>query len=213
LHKPAQFVLVSSSPIGIDDNSVGYHQPGLRFRHDTMTKLLEIHGSNRYSVYASRMPISIKYPPAVLVVEDDTLIQLLIARALEKVGFQVFAAGNTAEAGKLTALYAHRIVLLLVDVVLGYPEFRVEGQQSLPEGDGARLLPRLHAVCPHAVAVQMSAYTPDELAIQGYRIEARHFLQKPFTVAKLRGLVEGFLSDLPLDPDAMIPLAEIPWCG
>jgi hypothetical protein len=52
-----------------------------------------------------------------------------------------------------------------------------------------------------------------ELAAKGYRVEAHHFLQKPFTVAKLRELVEGFLSDLRLDPDAMMPLAEIPWCG
>lgn len=159
------------------------------------------------------MPMSTKYPPAVLVVEDDTLIQLLISRALEKVGFQVFAAANTAEAGKLTGLYAHRFVLLLVDVVLGYPALRIKGQQTLLEGDGARLLSRLHAVCPHAVAVHMSAYTPEELAAQGYCIKARHFLQKPFTVAKLCGLVEGFLSELPLDQDAMMPLAEIPWCG
>ena len=159
------------------------------------------------------MAVSTKYPPAVLVVEDDTLIQLLIARALEKVGFQVFAAANPAEAGKLTELYAHRFVLLLVDVVLAYPEFRVEGGQTLSDGDGARLLSILHTVCPHAVAVQMSAYTPAELAAKGYRLEARHFLQNPFTVAKLRGLVEGFLSETPLDPDAMLPLPEIPWCA
>jgi DNA-binding NtrC family response regulator len=159
------------------------------------------------------MATSTKYPPAVLVVEDDTLIQLLISRALEKVGFQVFAAANAADAGKLAELYAHRIVLLLVDVVLAHPELRIKGQQAIPEGDGALLLPRLHTVCPHAVAVQISAYTADELAGKGYRLEACHFLQKPFTVAKLRGLVEGFLSELPLDPDAMMPLAEIPWCG
>ena len=159
------------------------------------------------------MAVSTKYPPAVLVVEDDTLIQLLIARALEKVGFQVFAAANPAEAGKLTELYAHRFVLLLVDVVLAYPEFRVEGGQTLSDGDGARLLSTLHTVCPHAVAVQMSAYTPEELTAKGYRLKACHFIQKPFTVAKLRGLVEGFLSEPPLNPDAMMPLAEIPWCG
>jgi hypothetical protein len=63
------------------------------------------------------------------------------------------------------------------------------------------------------VAVQISAYTADELAGKGCRLEACHFLQNPLTVAKLRGLVEGFLSELPLAPDAMMPLAEIPWCG
>jgi CheY-like chemotaxis protein len=158
--------------------------------------------------------MSTKYPPAVLVVEDDTLIQLLISRALEKVGFQVFAATNAAEAGKLTERYAHRFVLLLVDVVLAYPALRVEGRQTFfSEGDGARLLSTLNTVCPHAVAVQMSAYTLEELAAKGYRLEACYFLQKPFTVPKLRGLVEGFLSELPLDTDAMMPLAEIPWCG
>jgi hypothetical protein len=125
----------------------------------------------------------------------------------------VFAAANSAEAGKLGALYAHRIVLLLVDVVLGYPEFRVQGRRIQPEANGANLLPMLHAACPRAVAVQMSAYTLEELTAKGYHIEAHHFLQKPFTVSKLRGLVEGFLSELPLNPDAMVPLAEIPWCG
>ena len=51
---------------------------------------------------------------------------------------------------------------------------------------------------PHALAVQISAYTADELADKGYRLEAYRFLQKPLTVAELRSLVEGFLSELPL---------------
>jgi len=57
-------------------------------------------------------------------------------------------------------------------------------------------------VGPHAPAVQISAYTADGLVGRGYRLEAYHFLQKPLTVAELRSLVEGFLSELPLYPDA-----------
>jgi hypothetical protein len=52
--------------------------------------------------------------------------------------------------------------------------------------------------------------------VEGRRLLLFPFLfarRKGFTVAKLHGLVEGFLSELPLDPDAMIPTAEIPWCG
>ncbi len=175
--------------------------------------LLVIPWRNRYSRGTAGMPTSPKFPPAVLVVEDDTLVQLLCSRALENVGFQVFAASNTTEAVKLIDLYAHRIVLLLVDVVLGTSEFHIGGQRRPAGGDGTRLLSTLHRASPHAVAVQMSAYTADELAAQGYHVEARHFLQKPFTIPKLRGLVEGFLSELPLNPDAMMPLAEIPWYG
>ena len=152
-------------------------------------------------------------PPVALVVEDDHMTALLCTRALETLGLQVMCCDTSLKAAKIAQLHEHRIHLMLVDVVLASPELRLSQNRLDPEDDGARLLSLLTHFCGHAVAVQMSAYTKEELVEHGYQIEAAHFLQKPFTLAILRSLAKTLLPDLKVPSKPILPAKYVTWCG
>ena len=152
-------------------------------------------------------------PPVALVVEDDHMTALLCTRALETLGLQVMCCDTSLKAAKVAQLHDHRIKVMLVDVVLASPEFRLSQHRAEPEDDGARLLSLLKHFCGGAVAVQMSAYTKQELEENGYQIEAEHFLQKPFTLATLRSLVKTLLPNLKVPTKPILPAKYVTWCG
>ena len=152
-------------------------------------------------------------PPAALVVEDDHMTALLCTRALETLGLQVMCCDTSLKAAKVAQLHEHRIQLMLIDVVLASPAFRLSHNRTDPGDDGARLLSLLKHFCGSAVAVQMSAYTKQELEANGYQIEAEHFLQKPFTLATLRSLAKTLLPDLKVPSQPILPASYVMWCG
>jgi len=157
--------------------------------------------------------IKLNLPPLALVVEDDHTPALLCARALESMGLQVMCCATARNAANVAQLHGHRMQFMLIDVVLASSTFRLAEQRNDEEGDGARLLAVLTHFCDHAVAVQMSAYSRLELIENGYRLEAKHFLQKPFTPATLRGLVTSLLPDLRVPKNPILPSSEVTWCG
>lgn len=152
-------------------------------------------------------------PPAALVVEDDHTTALLCARALEPLGLQVMCCDTSMKATNVAQLHAHRIQLILVDVVLASPEFQLDTTRTGPQDDGAHVLCLLKHFCDHAVAVQMSAYSKEELIEYGYRLDAEHFLQKPFTPATLRAMVKHLLPNLKVPSHPILPAADVTWCG
>jgi len=152
-------------------------------------------------------------PPVALVVDDDHLINLLCTRTLEKLGLQVICCDSSAKAARLAELHAHRIRLFIVDVVLAAPELRLNHKSSGQEDDGARLLSLLEHFCKNAVAVQISAYSTEELTERGYPLEAKHFLQKPFTPAILRTLVHNLLPDIDVPSEDVLPTRDVTWYG
>ena len=124
--------------------------------------------------------------PAVIVVDDDPIIQRLCSRTLERLGFEVLIVTDGGGAAALAAAHSRRVVLLLVDVVL-------QSRHGTGE-DGSQVLVTLKPLFPYAVAVQMTAYTIDELRARGYKeMNADLFLQKPFSPLELRGLVQAFV--------------------
>ena len=152
-------------------------------------------------------------PPLVLVIEDDHLASLFYAGSLEKVGLQVICADSTEKAVHLAELHGHRIVLMLVDVVLAPPEYRLTGDLRNRVQNGARLLSLLSYHCPKAIAVQMSAYSLKELLENGYKVEAHHFLQKPVKPGLLRETVQKLLPDLKVPSRPILPHSDVTWCG
>jgi response regulator RpfG family c-di-GMP phosphodiesterase len=152
-------------------------------------------------------------PPFVLVVDDDHLFGLLCARSLEKLGLQVICADNTVRAAQLAELHTHRIMLMLIDVVLIDPDLRLTGEPKRPSQDGAELLTLLKHRCPHAIGIQMSAYTTQELSEHGYHIQHQHFIQKPITPALLRSRVKTLLPDLKVSSKPILSATDIIWWG
>jgi CheY-like chemotaxis protein len=161
-----------------------------------------------------KMPKSLNLPPLALVIDDDHLAGLLFARALEKLSLQVKISDTRWKAIQLAELHAHRIVLMLVDVVLAPPDLQMQGDFRGRVEDGARLLSLLKYLCPNAIAVQMSAYSPGELAENGYQlVEAQQFLQKPFTGGMLREHIQKLLPDLQMPRNPILPVSDVTWTG
>ena len=115
----------------------------------------------------------------VLVVDDDTAVQTMIAVALERHGYAVELAGGGREA--LSALEMNTFNLVLTDVVM----------QDI---DGIALLDRIHALQPNLPVVMVTAVHDIGVAIESMRLGAYDYLLKPFEQEQLIGTVERALS-------------------
>jgi CheY-like chemotaxis protein len=157
---------------------------------------------------------TLNLPPLVLVVDDDHLFGLLCARSLEKLGLQVICADSAIQAAQVTELHMQRIILMLIDVVLIRPNLRLTDGGGIPRcQDGTQVLALLEHRCPHAVCIQMSAYTSQELAENGYHVQSRLFLQKPIKPQTLRDTVRNLFPDLEVPSKPILPASDITWCG
>ena len=113
----------------------------------------------------------------VLLVEDEPALLRVGRLLLEKLGYEVLAAGTPGEALRVARDHVGTISLLMTDVVM-------------PEMNGLDLARALLAFRPHMRCLFTSGYPADVIAHHGVLDEGVHFLQKPFSrqdlVAKLR---------------------------
>ena len=121
----------------------------------------------------------------VLVVDDDAAVLQVVSKVLRRSGYQVLEAGGGVEALRVVEEQAGRIDLLLTDVVM-------------PGMGGRETSEAVSARCPGVKVLFMSAYTEDEVILQGVRVAEVNFISKPFTVDKLRTKVREVL-DSPAD--------------
>lgn len=120
----------------------------------------------------------------VLVVEDEPELLAFVAEALAGHGYQVLKASNPLQALEMLSNPEEPVQLLLTDI-------------SLPRMTGLALAREAQRLEPELRMVYMSGYTdlaPRENQGLG---EARHFLQKPFTVIQLAALVRQALDSPP----------------
>ncbi len=133
----------------------------------------------------------------VLIVDDDPSTVLICRKALVAEGFHVLDASGSAEALKVCAEYADDIHLLLFDLFLPRPDFRLaDAESEFPSVHGHQLLVRV--IC-------MSAASPAEIAAQGmklgtipFRLDRIPFLAKPFAMKGLLQVVPDPMVGPPL---------------
>lgn len=110
--------------------------------------------------------------PGILVVEDDELVRIMLRLGLERHGFRVCLAADSAEAIERYREHAPSIAIVLLDV-------------CMPGLDGPQTLAALRRMNADVVACFMSGntgrYEPDELLRRG----ARHVFAKPFLLDEL----------------------------
>lgn len=106
-------------------------------------------------------------PPAarkrILAVDDEPSARLLIARVLQRAGYEVTSAASAEEALELLEK-GKRFDLLITD-------------KNLPRINGLELIRKARAMIPDIPVVLITA-APDAAAISGERLEA--YLAKPF---------------------------------
>lgn len=116
----------------------------------------------------------------VLVVDDDPAVLQVVSKVLRRSGYQVLEAGGGPEALRVLEAEGGRIHLLLTDVVM-------------PGMGGREVSEAVAARCRGVKILFMSAYTEDEVILQGVRVAEVNFISKPFTVDKLRTKVREVL--------------------
>ena len=123
-------------------------------------------------------------PARILVLEDQQPVRLLVVRMLERMGHEPMEAATLAEARELAA-NAGTIDLMISDVIL-------------PDGKGPDAYEELRELHGGMGIIFMSGYT-EHAAVGDFSTPDR-FLQKPFTVKKLREIVTKALAGGPPTP-------------
>jgi DNA-binding response OmpR family regulator len=116
----------------------------------------------------------------VLLVEDEPSILKLGQVMLERLGYNVLAAGTTGEAVLLAREYGNGISLLITDVIM-------------PGMNGRDLVDQLYGICPDIKVLFMSGYTADVITQSGVLEKGVNFMQKPFSMGELGAKVRAIL--------------------
>ncbi|MEE4381148.1 MAG: ATP-binding protein, partial [Pseudomonadales bacterium] len=124
------------------------------------------------------LPVSAQ---TVLLVEDERLVLDLCRRLLTRLGYEVLAAANPAEALRLAETHEGALELLVTDVVM-------------PGSNGRELAERLRERFPELRVLFMSGFAADVIAEQGVLPADTHFIGKPFTAGELASKVAEILT-------------------
>lgn len=148
--------------------------------------------------------------PTALVIDDDPQILLLCSRSLQRCGLTVLTASGLNSA-KCVALGPGHVALLIVDVLLREPAFRLPGQQAEKAANGLEALPLLQQHYPQAIPLIISAYSKDELIAEGHDPGDVAFLQKPFDPPTLRQTVQTLLPKLVAECSESAEIGDDVW--
>lgn len=111
----------------------------------------------------------------LLIVEDDAPARSSYAAGLEIPGRMVLTAGSAAEARKVIVSSSPSVVLLDI---------------GLPDSSGLELLKEILREEPRRMVVMVTARTDEEAVVGAMRHGAMDYLSKPFSLHKLRSVVE-----------------------
>ncbi len=115
----------------------------------------------------------------LLVVEDEPLLRIAIADALEKEGWRVDTAEDGSRGADLFAQALHDLVI--TDLVL-------------PGINGMDLLRRIKELQPSTTVIIVTAHGSVDLAVEAMKEDAADFITKPFSMAQLRLRLENVSS-------------------
>jgi len=115
-------------------------------------------------------------PPTILVVEDDSIVRMLIVDVLEELEYQVLEADGCDQALAFLRDDAQPIALMMTDV-------------GLPVMDGRELAKQARTVRPGLPVLFASGYAESIDVPEGMNV-----IGKPFSIDQLRDKVKRILS-------------------
>jgi two-component system, cell cycle sensor histidine kinase and response regulator CckA len=116
----------------------------------------------------------------ILLVEDDEMVRSLVRETLEREGYKMLDAADSAEALRVGQDFKGDIQLLITDVVM-------------PKISGRELAEQMVSARPNLRVLYMSGYTDTAILKNGLEQGSISFLQKPFTPAALTQRVRDVL--------------------
>nr|WP_180206425.1 response regulator [Pseudomonas sp. SbOxS1]NYU06664.1 response regulator [Pseudomonas sp. SbOxS1] len=114
--------------------------------------------------------------PTLLVVEDDSIVRMLIVDVLEELEFKVLEADGSEQALEVLKDQSQHIDLMMTDV-------------GLPGMDGRELANQARQLRPALPILFASGYAENIEVPEGM-----HLIGKPFSIDQLRDKVKGILS-------------------
>ena len=117
-------------------------------------------------------------PAAILVVEDEVLIQMLAAEYLEELGFKAEVAGSAAAAKSKLALLKGEVAAVVVDL-------------GLPDATGDALVRELRGIYPTLPILVASGESQSSLLDRFKNYERVGVLGKPYTIAQLESALRS----------------------
>lgn len=115
--------------------------------------------------------------PTILVVEDDSIVRMLIVDVLEELDFEVLEADGGEQALEILDDQKQHIDLMMTDV-------------GLPVMDGRELANLAQALRPSLPILFASGYA-ESIEVP----EGMHVIGKPFSIDQLRDKVKGILGN------------------
>lgn len=116
-----------------------------------------------------------KIPRLALIIDDDPYIYSLISILIRDLNFITVHADNIAKARIFTARTCPDVIFI---------------DQRLPDGFGLELIPGLRKDFPLAKIIAITAEDVEENKLRVKEYGADYFLEKPFTVKKIREILE-----------------------
>ncbi|MZQ82794.1 response regulator [Paenibacillus sp. 5J-6] len=136
------------------------------------------------------------FPMHILIIEDDSSIQMLLKLSLEVEGFHPIVAGTIASG--LDALASHPIDLILLDLML-------------PDQSGFELLKTLQQTYKEIPVIVLTAKNEMNDKILGFQLGADDYLTKPFETRELIMRIRAVMRRM--TPDAASHTADVLQAG
>jgi two-component system cell cycle sensor histidine kinase/response regulator CckA len=117
----------------------------------------------------------------ILLVDDEEVVLDVGTMMLEKIGYQVLGARNSAEAVEIFKQSGNEIDLVLLDL-------------KLPDESGAETFKKIRAIDPDARVILSTGYNETQEVFELMDLGCRGMLQKPFSLERLFEKVAEALS-------------------
>lgn len=118
----------------------------------------------------------------VLLVDDDEIVLEITSIILEKLGFKVLSARDGVEAVDVFQQNRDEIRFVLTDY-------------AMPRMNGLETLTTLRQIVPHIPVIMASGYSEEEVMNCSHSELPQVFLQKPYSLQKLKDAIQHFLPD------------------
>ena len=125
----------------------------------------------------------------VLLADDEEAVRTVTTRMLERIGFEVLAAENGAEAVQIVREMSTPIRVVLLDL-------------KMPVLDGIAALREIRALAPDLPVVLSSGYSAEEAHEYTAGTHYNTYLQKPYALGLLRQILQEILGEESNEPMA-----------
>jgi len=119
-------------------------------------------------------------PARILIVDDEAMPRMTIARALNLLGYRADEAASGAEA--LSKLAARFYDLMLLDL-------------RMPGLDGVDVMRQVNKLCPDTLVIVLTAHATLESAIAAVRFGAVDYLLKPYSLRDTKAAIARVLEN------------------